>query len=29
VSPGTRDIVGILSYIDVLKVGQSSLSDDD
>ena len=29
VSPGTRDVVGILSYIDVLKVLQSSLQDDD
>ena len=29
VSPGTRDVVGILSYIDVLKVFQSSLRDDD
>jgi CBS domain-containing protein len=29
VSPGTRDVVGILSYIDVLKVLQSSLRDDD
>ena len=29
VSPGTRDVVGILSYIDVLKVVQSSLQDDD
>jgi CBS domain-containing protein len=29
VSPGTRDVVGILSYIDVLKVLQSSLQDGD
>ena len=29
VSPGTRDVVGILSYIDVLKVVQTSLQDDD
>ena len=29
VSPGTRDVVGILSYIDVLKVLQGSLQDDD
>jgi CBS domain-containing protein len=29
VSPGTRDVVGILSYIDVLKVLESSLRDDD
>jgi CBS domain-containing protein len=28
-SPGTRDVVGILSYVDVLKVFQSSLRDDD
>ena len=29
VSPGTRDVVGILSYIDVLKVLQLSLQDGD
>lgn len=29
VSPGTRDVVGILSYVDVLRVFQSSLQDDD
>ena len=29
VRPGTRDVVGILSYIDVLKAVQSSLQDDD
>ena len=29
VSPGTRDVVGILSYIDILKMFQSSLRDDD
>jgi CBS domain-containing protein len=29
VSPGTRDVVGILSYIDVLKVFESALRDDD
>jgi CBS domain-containing protein len=28
VSPGTRDVVGILSYVDVLRVFQSSLRDD-
>ena len=29
VRPGTRDVVGILSYIDVLKAVQSSLQDID
>jgi len=29
VSPGTRDVVGILSYIDVLKAFESALRDDD
>jgi CBS domain-containing protein len=29
VSPGTRDVVGILSYIDALRVLQSSLQGDD